>query len=743
MKHISPQVAIHLNNHPNHKNTMKIKKYIMTGILATGALLLASSAHLQALPNLTIAEFATGTQGENSVQDGTYGQYVGDCLQVPYGVGTIGWDGTQFAPGLNNLGAANTGSAYLNTIFNNSGNNWLIATVAPGYNNWYNASGNGVAGWSTGTADFTQYTAVQFDILWDNTSTLSIDQYNTGTGWNPAWLYDGNTSGASTGYYNQGIQIMAINGHGVQTYLGNVLIPDSAASGWQTVTMPYSDTLAGIGASAGLWFNKQGGGYGDIQTQVNGAFWIDNVILLAPVVVAPPPTMTPPVTAIPGLNIFNATEGNSFYDRNEVVATTTSGLSWVGNPGATYSFTLTGFPKVPVGSYSGEAYMFLVPNATAEDNAPDYNETNCLVLEIQTPDNVKGGASVSYKVNAPKGEPPGSNQLVDVTSSKLLGTYSITFTDNDDGYITTPDGTKGNFSLPAGTGATYFAETGNQPYNFLVYLGGQANQATAINQATVYGSFSALNVPSASSLNETFTSESSLVNWTAGPTSEAAADVLVPSSALYWISWTLPATGFALNASASLSPPNWQSVTTYNPVPLYQTVSQLIGPSDLQSPTNDQYFTLVKRVYSPQSGSLLIAFPGQTFVNGTGVTGTPTPIEGEGNWAPNGPVYVYAVDSGNHLVTSVTDGISLFNGGPDADPISGDFASESGGSLAGNMVGGIATFNTTFDNSFSWGNAGLTAPATVTIQVIDYTLQPGDQNTFNSSPISLVNQPAD
>jgi hypothetical protein len=389
--------------------------------------------------------------------------------------------------------------------------------------------------------------------------------------------------------------------------------------------LPYSDSLPGISAGAGLWFQGACGGYSELNGNYNGAFWIDNLILVGNPTVAAPPTLAPPVKAVAGLNIINATEGNSFYDRNEVVATSTSGLSWVGNPGATYSFTLAGYPKVPVGSYSGEAYMFLVPNSINEDNAPDYNESNCLVLEIQTPDNVRGAASLSYKTNMPNGEPPGANQVVYVTSSNLLGTYSLTFTGNDAGYITTPDGTTGAFSLPAGTGATYFAENGSEPYDFLIYIGGQADQASAMDQAVVYGSFTASNVPSASSVNETFIGEPALVNWSSAPTHDAAGVLLVPTNAVYWIDWSLPAGGFTLEDSSTLATNAiWNNVSTFTPIPLYESNAQLIAQSDLASLTNAGYFRLVKRVYT----QLQVLLPGQTNAPNTvlGYTGSPTPV---------------------------------------------------------------------------------------------------------------------
>ncbi len=439
---------------------MKIQKYIMTRILAAGALLLAGSAQLRAMAigNLTIAAFATGVQGENDPG----GQYNGDCLEIPYGNGTIWWDGITFDSAQNS-----TGSAYLDTIFNTSDGIALLASIGPGFNDLWYEGPCGVPGWTLlGTVDFSQYLAIQFEILWDTTSTLSIDQYNTGLNW------PGETSGFNADV-TAGVEVDMFTGSGGgMVELGTFLIPDSAATNWQTVTIPINESLPGLTAGAGVCFQKYCGNYAALQSTHNGGFWVDPVILVGNA--APPPSMSAPIAAVPGLNIFNGTEtSGSFYDRNEVVCTTTSGLSWIGQSGASYSFNMAGYPNVP--AYNGEAYMFLVPNAGCEDNAPDWNEAACMILEVQSTSagpasRASGQAFLSYKTTAPNAGndtnilfssysgPSAPGTGTSVPSARLLGAYTLTFTENDQGTLATPDGTVGSFSLPAGTGATYFTE---------------------------------------------------------------------------------------------------------------------------------------------------------------------------------------------------------------------------------------------------------------------------------------------
>ena len=478
---------------------MKINRKITSGILAAGVLLLAGSAQLQAVPNLIVAAFATGTQGENNSQDGSYGQYNGDNLSVPYGAGTIAWDGITF-----DAADGSTGSAHITANFSSANNTDVLVSMAPGYNNWYYEGGSGVTGWSTGTVDGTQYHAVQFDILWDTNSTLTISQFNTGDGWPTSDFSNpgvGPNYMATNSYYTGGANVEFFTGSGGNaTYIANFQIPAAAATGWQTVTVPYSDTLSGISSVAGIWFAGYFGGGGELVGNQTAAFWIDNLQLIGNVTVSPPPTVNPPTKATPGLKFFNATEGNSFYDRNQIVANVTSGLSWVPG-GASYSFTLAGFPAN--NTYGGEAYMFLIPNSTANANGEDYNQSNCFFVYIQsTP--TGGQAILQFKTNQPNSETlvnipitaysggPGSPVAPggSVPTTQLLGTYTLTFTGPDAGTMTTPDGTVGTFALPAGTGAAYFTENPSSTYPFLVYLGCQANGAGAINKSVVYSSFS-------------------------------------------------------------------------------------------------------------------------------------------------------------------------------------------------------------------------------------------------------------
>jgi hypothetical protein len=758
---------------------MKIQKYIATGILAAGALLLAGLARAQT----SLYSSAVNTGGTQGGEPQTWigsGQFGSGGVTVNwtgasdiYGPGSLYYDTTETDPA-----ADGGGSLYLKAVFNSSSDTPSFGSVCLDYNNpCYNGNPQ---------FDASQYNAVTLDVLWDSVnSTISIDQFNTLENWNTNWFtcYSWGGGCVDSNYLEDGgcitgLEIDLDNGtcgaaNGDVAVLGSFLMPENAASGWQQVRVNYNPSQGNLSGAVGIVFKKWSANTWDLATTQTAAFWIDNITFLpAP---SGPPTMSLPVPAVPGLNLFNATQnGGNAYDRNEVLSTTTSGLSWMGStshPGAptadfpvSYSFNLAGFPANSPGG--AEAYLFLVPNAKTGDNAPDWNETNCFVLGVESTTN-GSQAYVEYKTNSPAANAntpitptyvsgPGSistNNTNAVQSTKLLGTYTVAFTGPDNGTLTTPDSTVASWSVPAGTFDTAFQE-GSTPtsYPFLVYLGGQANNNNAMNEAFVYSSFTVTGVPEAFAASEVFTGETALSSkWeTSFPggvgTSDPAAVVMVPTTALYWIGWSLPDSGFQLIDTANLSSQNWQAVTTYGAIPMYGVAKQLIGPADLQSPTTDQFFALADRVYSTNSGSLLIAFPGQIFKSGTGVTGTPTPIANNGgNWEPNGSVYVYAVDSRSNLVTSVTDGVTLYSNpslGPGFDQISGDFAFTQGGGtgLEQTMTNGIATFNNSTDTYFEWGYNGLTLSSSTNfmVQVVDNLLESESvTNVFNSSPVQL------
>jgi len=515
--------------------------------------------------------------------------------------------------------------------------------IAPniGNNNWLGAD-------KSSAVDFALYSALSFDILVNITTSsnndIPINLYS--------WNYD-------------------------QVQIGSVPLP--ATTGWQHISIPIPNTFT-FGDTNALPPNGTAWGFYNWYPNTPPAysdFWIDNVQLVGAGYI-PPPTLTPPVKAVHGLNVFASTDQNLTYDRQEAVLVASNGLSWIGNASAahpvTYSFGISGFPSGdPNILYNTPAYLFLVPNPAAVDNAPDWGETNAVTVRVQSTPNGGGQMQFQYKVNEPNNQlmyfgqnpytnTPGSwdgvtpnyfesGNLATVQSAKLFGTWTIEFTSDTNGTLIGPDGTTAAFIVPP-YNARYFAETNG----FNVYLGMQANVTTVLNQAVVYSSFAVSNVPSACSDN--FLTDATLNTnlWSVAPSTRPAGVLVVPSNALYWVGWTLPATDFSLADSGTLTPhPVWNNVATYTPIPMVKIEQQLISANELPA-GNAAFFSLVKR--SPTQ--LLVLLPGETNApnTATGKTGTPDPVD---LIAAGGEVVItiLAVDANWYPVAGNADSVEI------------------------------------------------------------------------------------
>lgn len=512
--------------------------------------------------------------------------------------------------------------------------------------------------WGNVKFDPAQYTSIEMDFKYDTNSTMS-----------PA----GNAQlgiGFDTGYdFNQVTNLVFTSGTGI------------ADGNWHHLSLPFSAASVGsIGDNAdGISYYRwnPGGTTGTMN------YWMANVRLVAQIVAVPPPTMNPPQRPAAGLNVFASTEA-SLYDRQEAELVQNSGLSWVGqattaNP-VSYAFTISSYPN----SINCEAYLFLVPNPAGNDNAPDWNETNVVIGYLQgSPSNAI--FHFEYKVNEDHQQAmysggtetrgaytnaPGSwdgtttnylesGDLGSVTNDGVLGTWTIMFTSDTNVTLIAPDGSKSSFVFPA-YNVGYFAETASPGFN--IYLGMQANNADAINQAVDYTWFNVSNT--ASPYSENFLGETALSTsiWTTAQASGPKGVLIVPATAADWVYWSLPYSGFSLETGSSLtSLGTWTSPSLYTPVPFYGYEGQLVDSTELPA-GNSVFFNMVKRV--PTQLQVLLA--GETNAPGTatGKVGTPTAVSLSGSASTT--VTVNEVDSTFHIVSSsdtVTLTTSDSNGG--------------------------------------------------------------------------------
>jgi hypothetical protein len=152
--------------------------------------------------------------------------------------------------------------------------------------------------------------------------------------------------------------------------------------------------------------------------------------------------------------------------------------------------------------------------------------------------------------------------LGSIGSDTMIGTWTLTFSNDTNVTITTPAGTSTSFEFPAES-AALFADP------MYVYLGVQPNQAANKGQGVRFSNFRTTGT--ANPINETFVGVVPEENPDAAPDLDpaiwrrAAADnagiVLTPTNANYVVEWTVPAIGFKLQRAESLTNPDWVDVT--------------------------------------------------------------------------------------------------------------------------------------------------------------------------------------
>jgi hypothetical protein len=542
--------------------------------------------------------------------------------------------------------------------------------------------------WGAVTFNASQYSSIEMDIKYDTTSTMT-----------PTSAAHLNVGIDSDYKFNQITNLLFDT-----AYSTNIL----ADGNWHHLSIVIPTTFSVANPPT----PPDGVGY--YQWNPSGTtgtmnYWMANVRLVARIVPVAPPTMVSLTKPVAGLNIFASSEGNSFYDRQDALLKLTNGVSWFGQASGahpvTYSFTINSFPTT--GTNSAEAYLFLVPNPAANDNAPDWNETNVVIATIQQSSPTNTIMTFQYKVNedhgpsmytgaAPYTNAPGSysgtlpppptwfesGNLGSVTNQGGgVGTWSIKFTSNTNVTLIAPNSNTTTCVIPP-YNASYFQEV----RSFNVYLGMQANNAPAINTAVVYSSFSITG--SVNPFSDNFLTDTVLNtnNWDTSEANSPQTVLVVPSTAAYWLRWTVPANGYVLETGASLTNfSNWTTPSMYSAENMFGEQQQLVDSTELPAGKN-AFFNMVEYSFT----QMQVLLPGETNAPGTvsGKTGTPTlPVTA-------GLTYVYvtvnAVDSSYHIVRGVLgDTIQLTNPDPSGTtPVDTSLA-------GGTVTFGPLLFNTT------------------------------------------------
>jgi hypothetical protein len=362
----------------------------------------------------------------------------------------------------------------------------------------------------------------------------------------------------------------------------------------------------------------------------------------------PPPTVSL-APAHAGLNLFAGTAGGGDRENIRAVgAASGTNYAWVGR-GSTpvsYSFTITNYPGSDHPYFMINEILVAAPcdpvtgiaGTVGLNSAPDWAETNCIFMDFETFPNNVADWKFRWKTNS---IPDGNGTYYSGVLGELndpagpLGTWTLTFVNNTNVTMTSPSGLSTNFVFSedklAGWVYPAASATPGAPLPLYYYVGCRRNGSSNFLTDTALD-----------------TNKWEVIA-AYGPSVQ-----LVPSTPkpVYWVNWTLPANGFSLESSPSLTGPWTDSASPA--LAFAGNVKSLVTASDLPS-ADSGYFRLVKRVAS----QLQVLLPGETNAPGTvtGKVGTPDPVSlGAGGLAT---VTVNAVDSTWHIVPNVTDALSF------------------------------------------------------------------------------------
>ena len=266
-----------------------------------------------------------------------------------------------------------------------------------------------------------------------------------------------------------------------------------------------------------------------------------------------------------GLNLM-PTSGQ--HQRQNIAATNDPGYGWVGSSEpVNYSLTIH---KHPGAAHSGyQTHMILVP-APPSDSAPDYSQPHVIFLDIQGQASGGAFAAFRYKVNEPNGNNflYGAGTLGGVSSSTPLGTWSLAFTENTNATVTAPDGTVGIFALPEAAAALFVNPV-------TVFVGAQPNSGPNIGQAVVLSSVR-ITKGSTILLEDNFLTEETLdfQKWQVFAGDPIGVQV-IGSNAAFWLSWTIPDSGFVLQSTSNPGDSTTWANTGWTP-PLIGTMKKVL-----------------------------------------------------------------------------------------------------------------------------------------------------------------------
>jgi len=345
----------------------------------------------------------------------------------------------------------------------------------------------------------------------------------------------------------------------------------AAGDGYIHVTLPLSNSVAGNGGTplnpTDATFRIAFGALAFPANIGDGAtpetIDVDNIVITMN---TNPPAIPPPtlniIKAKPGLRIFEQNSGATY--NQEGFGTVDNNQSWLGSTPAaptTYKISIASFPPTP----NTALHMQFVPSTTINPFVV-YASENAMDWTIRRDTSGFFSQSVAWKTGSPNnGGLPNvalSNADGTNTSTTGVGTWTLTFTNDTDGTLISPDGTTNGFSLPPEMVALFanpveilFGTTPGSPAGYGEYL--DISRITITNSVQVDDDdFTKDDTLNTGLWNPSFSLDSANAN-------NAGSVFLVSTNTPYWVTWTVPDDTFVLATKATLKGSDWFTPNYY------------------------------------------------------------------------------------------------------------------------------------------------------------------------------------
>ena len=356
--------------------------------------------------------------------------------------------------------------------------------------------------------------------------------------------------------------------NGYAVFGSNLLLPGTvtnvfvAGAGYQHYEIPLSSFNNGgvtIATTTNFSF-----GFGDVAYPANLGgvpitVDIDNLqITMLTNAPPPPPPTNKLLVAKPGLRIFQKAS-DAVYTQ-EGIGTVDLNQSWVGSatPSTPVSYAITFQDFDTVANYTMNVQ--LCPGGNPDSPYTVYASANDFLWTITSGGGAGGFTTyVGFKTNSPSNAMGAETNVVlatvTTTSTNGRGTWTLTFTNDTDGFVTAPDGTKGYFSIDPSV-PPQFANP------LTILFGTSAGATGGYGQFTDIGRIAITNVAGVNE-DDAFTKDDVLDTTLWDPNfsrdnpafhNDAGAVILVSSNTpSYWVNWNIPDDGFGLETKASLN----------------------------------------------------------------------------------------------------------------------------------------------------------------------------------------------